>query len=208
MEIKVVIVEDVHDIRNGLQLIINHSEGFKCIGTASSGSEALQIIPQLNPDVVLMDISMPGGMSGIEVIKLLKPKYPHIQFVISTIYEEDEKIFESLKAGASGYLLKKTEPVKLLDAIKDVFNGGSPMSSSIARKVINVFAGETVKSPVDDLSPREQEILSLLTKGMQYKSIAAQLFLSTETVRTHVRNIYEKLQVHSKKEASKLMRGR
>lgn len=200
MPIKIAIAEDVEDIRNGLHLIINHTEGFECGCVCSNGSEALQLMPQYKPDVVLMDINMPG-VNGVEAVRILKPKLPGTQFMMCTVYEEDEHIFESLKAGATGYILKKTPPSKLLDAIQDIYNGGSPMSSTIARKVLSSFNDNTIKQPIDSLSLREKEILQQLSRGMQYKMIADALSLSTETVRTHIRNIYEKLQVHSKEDA-------
>lgn len=200
MSIKVAIAEDIDDIRNGLQLIINATEGFECACVCSNGNEALVNLIAYHPDVVLMDINMPG-VNGVEVVQRLKPKMPNTQFLMCTVYEEDEHIFESLKAGATGYILKKTPPAKLLEAIKEIDEGGSPMSSTIARKVMTSFNNNMVQQPIDDLSQREREILHQLAKGMQYKAIAASLSLSTETIRTHIRNIYEKLQVHTKQEA-------
>lgn len=200
MSIKVAITEDVDDIRNGLQLILNNTEGFTCTLVCRNGEEALRLLPGYQPDVVLMDINMPGT-NGVEVVRQLKPKMPATQFVMCTVYEEDEHVFESLKAGATGYLLKKTQPAKLIEALQDVYNGGSPMSSTIARKVMTSFSSLQVEQPVDQLSLREKEVLAMLGKGMQYKAIAASMSLSTETVRTHIRNIYEKLQVHSREDA-------
>lgn len=200
MNIKVAIAEDIDDIRNGLQLIINSTEGYECNCVCSNGTEALQKIIEYKPNVVLMDINMPYT-NGVEVVRLLKPKMPNTQFLMCTVYEEDEHIFESLKAGATGYILKKTPPAKLLEAIQEIYNGGSPMSSTIARKVMTSFNEKKVQQPIDDLSAREKEILNSLSKGMQYKAIAASLSLSTETIRTHIRNIYEKLQVHTKQQA-------
>jgi DNA-binding NarL/FixJ family response regulator len=198
--IKVAIAEDVEDIRNGLQLIIGYTDGFECGCVCKDGYEALEKIPVYQPDVVLMDINMPG-ITGIEVVKKLKPKYPAIQFMMSTVYEEDEYIFESLKAGATGYILKKTQPARLLEAIQEIYQGGSPMSSTIARKVMTSFSSLTIQHPIDELTSREKEILLQLSRGLQYKIIADNLSLSTETVRTHIRNIYEKLQVHTREEA-------
>jgi DNA-binding NarL/FixJ family response regulator len=200
MLIKVAIAEDIEDIRNGLQLIINHTEGFECGCVCKDGLEALEKIPVYQPDVALMDINMPG-MNGIEVVRKLKQRMLNTQFMMCTIYEEDEHVYESLKVGATGYILKKSQPAKLLEAIQDIYNGGSPMSSTIARKVISSFGENKVTQPIDSLSTREKEILNMLGRGMQYKAIAAAIHLSTETVRTHIRNIYEKLQVHSKEEA-------
>ncbi|MFN8242945.1 MAG: response regulator transcription factor [Ferruginibacter sp.] len=203
MPIKVAIAEDIDDIRNGLMLIINNTEGFECGCACRDGNEAIEKITAYQPDVVLMDINMPG-ISGVEAVRKLKPKLPATQFMMCTVYEEDEHVFESLKAGATGYILKKTQPSKLLEAIQDIHQGGSPMSSTIARKVMTSFNENKVQQPVDGLSFREKEILNMLAKGMQYKMIAAELSLSTETIRTHIRNIYEKLQVHSKEEALRI----
>lgn len=200
MPIKVAIAEDVDDIRNGLQLIISGTEGYECGCVCRNGTEAINELPAYKPDVVLMDINMPG-LNGVEAVRRLKPRMPSTQFIMCTVYEEDEHVFDSLKAGATGYILKKTPPAKLLEAIAEVYNGGSPMSSTIARKVMSSFSENKIKQPVDDLSEREKEILSLLARGLQYKGIAGELSLSVETIRTHIRNIYEKLQVHNKAEA-------
>lgn len=200
MPIKVAIAEDIPEIRTGLQLIINSTTGYECGCVCRDGREALEKIPAYEPDVVLMDINMPG-VNGVEAVRLLKPKMPGAQFIMCTVYEEDEHVFDSLKAGATGYILKKTPPARLLEAITEVYNGGSPMSSTIARKVMTSFAEKKITQPVDDLSEREKEILGLLARGLQYKGIAAELSLSVETVRTHIRNIYEKLQVHTRDEA-------
>lgn len=199
--IRVAIVEDQDEIRNGLTMLINGSEGFRCVGSFRDGEEALMEIPALEPDVVLMDIDMPK-MNGIECIVKLKNECPLLQIMMLTVFEDDDKIFHSLQAGASGYLLKKTPPVKLLDAIQELAAGGSPMSSQIARKVVSVFQqmGES-KKQTENLSEREYEILTYLAKGYRYKEIADTLFISVETVRTHLRNIYEKLHVRSRTEA-------
>ncbi len=202
MIIKVAIAEDIDDIRNGLHLIINSTEGFSCDCICRNGNEAVEKMPAYLPDVVLMDINMPG-INGVEAVRILKQKLPSTQFMMCTVYEEDEHVFESLKAGATGYILKKTAPAKLLEAIQEIYKGGSPMSSTIARKVMVSFAENKVQQPVDALTEREKEILHQLSRGMQYKTIAADLSLSIETVRTHIRNIYEKLQVHNKVEAIK-----
>ena len=200
MNIKVAIAEDIDDIRNGLHLIINSTEGYECGCVCRNGNEALEMMPSYQPDVVLMDINMPG-INGVEVVRSLKTKMPATQFMMCTVYEEDEHVFDSLKAGATGYVLKKTPPSKLLEAISEIYNGGSPMSSTIARKIMTSFADNKTKQPVDELTDREKEILHQLARGLQYKAIAADLFLSVETVRTHIRNIYEKLQVHTRSEA-------
>lgn len=205
--IQVAIVEDIREIKEGLELLIDSSEGFRCIKTYSNAEEAMADLPQINPDVVLMDINLPG-INGIEAVRSLKPKIPATQFIMSTVYEDDENIFESLKAGASGYLLKKTAPSKILESITEVYNGGSPMSSQIARKVIGSFQQ---KNSIDDsnlLTQREKEILKLLARGLRYKEIAAELTISIDTVRTHTRHIYEKLQVQSRIEAINKVLGK
>jgi DNA-binding NarL/FixJ family response regulator len=199
--INVAIVEDEDEVREGLAVLINGSEGFRCIQTYSSAESALPEILKNKPDVVLMDINLPG-MSGIECISKLKASRPGLPIMVLTVYDDDEKIFESLRAGASGYLLKKTPPAKLLGAILELHDGGSPMSGSIARKVVEAFQTMGPSSEqAQNLSKREQEILSLLAKGYRYREIADRLFISIETVRTHLRNIYEKLHVRSRSEA-------
>lgn len=205
--IQVAIVEDIREIKEGLELLIDSSEGFRCIKTYSNAEEAMEDLPQINPDVVLMDINLPG-INGIEAVRVLKPKIPATQFIMSTVYEDDENIFESLKAGASGYLLKKTAPSKILESITEVFNGGSPMSSQIARKVIGSFQQKNSIEDSSLLTQREKEILKLLAKGLRYKEIAAELTISIDTVRTHTRHIYEKLQVQSRIEAINKVLGK
>ncbi len=198
--IRVVIIEDIKEIREGLQMLIDGSDGFICTLTFSNGEEALENLPLLSPDVALVDINLPG-INGIEVVRRLKTRCSQTQFIMSTVYEDDESIFESLKAGASGYLLKKTAPTKILDSITEVFHGGSPMSGQIARKVIASFQQ---KNSIDDselLTQREKEILKSLAKGLRYKEIASDFNIGIETVRSHARNIYEKLQVQSRTEA-------
>ena len=198
--ITVTIVEDNEDIRDGLQILINTNNNFECKYTYNNGQEAVEGL-LLNPtEVVLMDINMPI-MNGIDAIKKLKEIGNKSLFIMSTIYEDDENIFLSLKAGASGYILKKTEPNKILDAIADVVNGGSPMNSQIARKVIASFQRKDPIESNEILTTREKEILKELSKGLRYKEIAASLHISMETVRSHARKIYEKLQVQSRLEA-------
>jgi len=201
MPIHVAIVEDIDEIRAGLAALINAADGFRCIATYASAEAALADLPDWEPDVALMDIELPG-MSGIECMRRLKVRLPKLQIMMLTIYEDDDKIFNSLAAGASGYILKKTPPDKLLEAIQDLHHGGSPMSSQIARKVVQTF--QPKQRPTDvtaELSKREQEILFYLAKGYLYKEIAATLSLSVETVRTHLHHIYEKLHVHTRTEA-------
>jgi DNA-binding NarL/FixJ family response regulator len=199
MNIRVAIVEDTKDIREGLALLIDASDGFECVDNCRDGEMALEKLPLSKPDVVLMDINMPG-ISGVECVRRLKQDLPATQFLMCTVYEEDEHIFNSLKSGATGYILKKTPPDKLLEAIKDIHNGGSPMTGGIARKVMASFIPKTPVIP-NELSTREFEILEALAKGFRYKEIADKMFISIDTVRSHIRNIYEKLQVHSRTEA-------
>jgi len=205
--ISVVIVEDIKEIREGLKLLIDNNAGFECVYTFSSAEEALIEIPKLNPKVVLMDIHLPG-MTGIDCIKQLKPLCKDSLFIMSTVYEDDDNIFESLKAGASGYLLKKTSPVKILEAITEVVDGGSPMSGQIARRVIDSFQKKDSIDTSEILTNKEKEILKALAKGLRYKEIAAEMKISMETVRSHARNIYEKLQVQSRTEALNKIYGK
>lgn len=205
--ISVALVEDIKEIREGLKLLINESEGFECKFVFSQAEEALAELPKLNPQVVLMDIHLPG-MSGIECLKQLKPLCPQTLFIMSTVYEDDTNIFESLKAGASGYLLKKTSPAKILEAITEVVEGGSPMSGQIARKVIASFQKKDNIDASEILTNKEKEILKALAKGLRYKEIALGMGISIETVRSHARNIYEKLQVQSRTEALNKIYGK
>jgi DNA-binding NarL/FixJ family response regulator len=213
-EIRVCVVDDNPDLRNALEEILNMSPGYKCIGTLRNAEEALIKLPLLKPDVVLMDINLGSVESGIDCVKELKPKIPQTNFMMCTVYEENEKIFEALSAGASGYILKKTAPSKMLEAIRELYEGGAPMSSQIARKVVAVFQGKNaVENPerekVDTLlSNREKEILELLSKGLMYKEIADKLFIGQETVRKHVYHIYEKLHVNNRLEAVNKYYGR
>lgn len=199
--ITVSIVEDDARVRESLVGLISRAPGFACLSQYSTGEEALAEIPKNKPDVVLMDINLPG-MSGIDCVRRLKSAEPSLQIVMLTVYENTEAIFKALANGASGYLLKATAPEELLIAIQDVHRGGSPMTSHIARKVVQSFqqAPQSAKA-TDNLSPREQEVLELLAKGFLYKEIADQLHISFETVHTYIRRIYEKLQVRSRTEA-------
>lgn len=207
MDITVCIVDDNDDIRTALEEIVSMTEGYKLLSSFSSGEEALEGLLILRPQVVLMDINL-GGISGIECVRILKPLNPEILYMMCTVYEEDEKIFEALIAGANGYILKKTSPKKLLEAISELNEGGAPMSSQIARKVVAAFRNRPkieesnpAISSISSLSNREKEILEWLAKGMLYKEIATQLFISPETVRKHVYHIYEKLHVNNRIEA-------
>ena len=209
--ITVAIVDDNNDLRRMLEEIISMSEGYRCVGSVATAVEAIRDFPALKPDVVLMDINLGTVESGIDCVRELKPKMPATNFMMCTVYEEDEKIFDALSAGASGYILKKTPPQKMLEAINELYQGGAPMSSQIARKVVAAFSNkaEVKQDPdVHDLSNREKEILELLSRGMMYKEIAASLFISPETVRKHVYHIYEKLHVTNRIEAVNKYYGR
>lgn len=211
-EITVCIVDDVSELRQALEEIVSSVDGYLCIGTMSNATEALTKLPILKPDVVLMDINLGNGESGIDCVRELKTIIPSTNFMMCTVYEDDEKIFEALSAGASGYILKKTEPTKLLDAIKELHEGGAPMSSQIARKVVFAFQNKphsiTNKTEIEQLSSRERQILEELSRGLMYKEIANVLFISPETVRKHVYHIYEKLHVTNRVEAVNKYFGR
>lgn len=214
MPIRVCIVEDNRDILQALEQILELSPGYELAGSFTSGEDALVGIGLVKPHVVLMDIHL-GGIDGIECVRILKSRHPEILYMMCTVYEDDAKIFEALRAGASGYVLKKTTPDKLMESIRELYNGGSPMSSQIARKVVAAFQGQYDQqrtAPVgptypgntehlDSLSKREMEILEMLAKGMIYKEISMELYISPETVRKHVYHIYEKLHVNNRVEA-------
>jgi DNA-binding NarL/FixJ family response regulator len=200
MTIKVGIIEDENQIRQSLSMIIDGSEGFSCRHIYENAEDAILAIPNSDLDIVLTDLHLPGK-TGIECIKELKPICPSVNFLIFTSFEDTDNIFNALKVGAIGYLVKTIQPSKLLDAIVEAYKGGAPMSSQIARKVVQSFNGIHENIELEKLSNREREILDLLSKGLRYKEIADKLFLSTETVRTHIRNTYEKLQVNSRTEA-------
>ncbi len=199
--IHVAIVEDDRRVRESLAVLVDGGEKTRCIGTYSTAEEALDELPAKKPDVVMMDINLPG-MSGIECVRRLKTQLPKTQILMLTMYEDDEKVFQSLVAGASGYLVKRTSPAELLKAIDEVSSGASPMTGKIARTVVEHFHKLKSASPQEEyLSKRESEILDLLTKGYRYKEIADALSISFETVRSHLKSIYTKLQVHSRTEA-------
>ncbi|HEX4349599.1 MAG TPA: response regulator transcription factor [Verrucomicrobiae bacterium] len=200
--IAVSIIEDDRRVRESLCVLINGADNIRCISSHATGEEALEIVPQKKPDVVLMDINLPG-MTGIECARKLKAQMPRLQILMLTMYEDDEKVFQSLVAGASGYLVKRTSPADVLKAIEDVHSGASPMSGKIARTVVEYFQKLQGTAPQQEeyLSKREQEILSLLAKGYRYKEIADALSIGYETVRSHLKNIYDKLHVHSRTEA-------
>ena len=199
--IKVAIVEDRREIREGLAMLIGGTEGFRCTGSYRSMEEALEKIGRELPDVVLNDIGLPG-MSGIEGIKILKGRYPDLLILMLTVYDDDERIFDAMCAGASGYLLKKTPPARLLESLREAVSGGAPMSPEVARRVVALFREIRPPDRADyDLTPHETRLLKLFVEGHNYKTAAAELGVSVHTVSFHLRSIYDKLQVHSKSEA-------
>lgn len=199
--IRISLVEDDADVRQSLALLLNGSAGFQCVSSHRSTEEALVGIPAAKPQVVLVDINLPG-QTGIECVRQLKAQHSEILFLMLTMYEDSNLIFESLTAGATGYLLKRTPPVKILEAIEEAQRGGAPMSSKIARIVVQHFQNQkATASDIKTLSPREREVLGLLAKGHRYKEISDALSISFDTVRAHLRNIYDKLHVRSRTEA-------
>jgi DNA-binding NarL/FixJ family response regulator len=201
MKKSVIIVEDNDGLREQLTQILESESDIKCLGAYVSAEEGLPQILEKRPDVVLMDIKLPG-MSGIQCVALIKKAAPDIQIIMVTVYEDSERIFRALKAGAGGYLVKSSPPEQLIEAIRDAYTGGAPMSSHIARKVVQHFhlLGPSVQE-ADNLSPREREVLDLLAMGFIYKEIGGKLNIGAETVRTHVKNICQKMQVRSRLEA-------
>lgn len=208
MSIRVAIVEDDRAVRENLAVLIDAARGFSCAATCASGEEALQRLPAVVPDVVLMDIHLPGR-SGIACVARLRALLPQTHVIMLTIEENSDRVFESLKAGATGYLVKHVEPAEILAAVAEVHSGGAPMSSHIARKVVTAFRQASVASGTEhNLSPREEEVLRLLAKGHRSKEIADELGVGLGTVNTYVRHIYEKLHVRSRAEAvAKFVRG-
>jgi DNA-binding NarL/FixJ family response regulator len=199
--IKVAIIEDQREIRDGLATLIGFTEGFECIGSYRSMEEAIQKIKGNVPDVLLSDIGLPG-MDGIEGVRILKESYPQLTILMLSVYEDNERIFDALCAGAVGYLLKKTPPAKLLESLREAVAGGAPMSPEVARRVITIFNEIRPPERVDyDLTPHEVRLLKLLVDGHSYKSAANELGVSVNTVSFHLKSIYDKLQVHSKSAA-------
>jgi DNA-binding NarL/FixJ family response regulator len=199
--ISVSIVDDEKQLRDSIKKFVDGSPGFRCVSTYGGAEPALKGLPSDRPDVVLMDINL-GLMSGIECVQRLKVEVPEMLILMLTVYEDTDKIFEALSAGATGYLLKRVSPAKLLQAIRDIHSGGSPMSSSIARKVVASFQKNApAAAKQTHLSPREETVLNCLAKGLTYKQIADQLGISIDTIRTYLRRIYEKLHVQSRTEA-------
>jgi DNA-binding NarL/FixJ family response regulator len=201
VRIRVSIVEDNARVRGSLARLIALTEGFECVSEHGSGEEAMVALPKLKPEVVLMDINLPG-MNGVECVRQLKPLLPATQVMMLTVYENTDLIFQALTAGATGYLLKQTPPAELLAAVREVHGGGSPMTGHIARKVVASFqqAGSSARE-FENLTPRERQVLEHLAKGFLYKEIAEAMSISYDTVHTHIRKIYEKLHVRSRTEA-------
>lgn len=195
--IRISIVEDLAEVRNGLRFLVNQTKGFECVSDYGNAEDALIHLPQDVPDIVIMDIGLPH-QTGIECIRKLKPRYSAMQFMIFTIYEDSDQVFDALAAGASGYLLKEASPDKIISSLRELYEGGAPMSLSIARKIVSSFHSTSVP---EVLSAREIEILELLAKGFLYKEIAGKLFISLGTVRQHIHHIYEKLHVQNRTEA-------
>ena len=200
MPIKVSIVEDLTEVREGLAELVSSDKELLMMQNFDNAESAIEQLPALEPDIVVMDINLPG-MSGIECIKIIKEKCPGTQFMMFTVYETDEKVLQALQAGATGYLLKRTEPKRILESIKELNQGGSPMSSNIARKLVTIFFHEKAKTKKEILSVRENEVLQLLADGLLYKEIADRLHIGHGTVRQHIHNIYEKLHVQNRTEA-------
>lgn len=201
--IRVAIVEDRREEREGLAYLLNRSPGFVCLAACASAEEALAALPKLRPNVVLMDIRLPG-LSGIECVGRLKAEIPETELMMLTVFADHERIFQALAAGASGYLLKKTPPAEILEAVRQLHSGGAPMSGPIARQVIAVFQSRARKTSVADmLSPTEQSVLVWLAEGLLYKEIAEKLRIQVSTVRTHIWHIYRKLHVRNRSEAVK-----
>jgi len=210
MIIKVAIFEDNRSLREGLTAMIGGTSGFECVGSFPNCNNLIKNISQAKPDVVLMDIEMPG-INGIEAVAMIKEEFPEIKILMETIFDDDEKIFNSICAGAEGYILKHTTPAEIMEAITEIHEGGSPMTPSIANRVLKMVKvrPETGSKESFDLTDREKEILTCLVKGMSYKMVADTCFISIETVNVHIKNTYRKLQVHSKSEAvAKAIRGR
>jgi DNA-binding NarL/FixJ family response regulator len=200
MPINICIVEDDAGFRNGLLRLLARTPDFHCLESYPSAEAALQAIPEMAPNVVLMDLNLPG-MNGVDCVRKLKSLLPRVQIIMLTVYEDPDQIYNALSAGATGYLLKQAPPAELLDAIRDVHNGGAPMSSQIARKVVQSFQGIPANNDAEGLSAREREVLDYLAQGFLIKEIGEKLGIGFDTVRTYVRRIYEKLHVHSRAQA-------
>ncbi|MCC7401130.1 MAG: response regulator transcription factor [Chitinophagaceae bacterium] len=200
MPIRVSIVEDLAEVRDGLAELIRSDKELFLLDNFDNAEAAAEKLPYLKADIVIMDINLPG-MSGIECIRVIKEKCPGTQFMMFTVYENDEKVLQAMQAGATGYLLKRTKPQNILESIKELSQGGSPMSSNIARKLLNIFLNEKKSTKKEVLSDRENDVLQLLADGLLYKEIAERLRIAHGTVRHHIHHIYEKLHVQNRTEA-------
>jgi DNA-binding NarL/FixJ family response regulator len=200
---RIIIFDDNEERLNSVNMLLNLAEDFECSGTFKNGNNVIDDIKATSPDLVLMDIDMPG-LNGIEATTIIRKDYPDLPVIIQTIFEENEKIFDCLRAGANGYLLKKTGPEKFLESLREALNGGAPMTGSIASKVLHYFAKEQQSKKDYHLTEREKEILGMLVKGYSYKIIAAECKIAYNTVNNHIRNIYDKLYVSSATEAVSL----
>jgi DNA-binding NarL/FixJ family response regulator len=203
--IKIAIIEDNHFLREGLIQLINGTQGYKCVGAYPDASNVLYNIRRTDPHVILMDIDMPSKMNGIEATFQIKEQFPHIFTIIQTTFEDKSKILQAIRVGASGYLLKNTPPAKLLEAIQDVVAGGSPMTPAIVNKALEMLRESNIATPFETpalsrLTERQKEILEGIVKGKSYKAIADELYITTDTVKFHVKNIYDVLQIHSRHE--------
>jgi DNA-binding NarL/FixJ family response regulator len=207
--INVVIIEDLREVREGLTMLINGTPGFRCSGSYRTMKEAFDHVAGLAPDIILTDIGLPG-LSGIEGARILRERLPNVPILALTVYDDSEKIFAALCAGASGYLLKNTPPAKLLESLTDAVNGGAPMSPEVARRVVNLFRQFQPPEQAEyRLTPQEIELLRLIVNGHHYKTAAQEMGVTVSTVSFHLKNIYAKLQVHSKSEAvAKALRER
>ena len=206
--IPIAIIEDDEDIRESLKSLIETTEDFACTGAFADAESGLEFLTGNPAEIVLMDINLPG-MNGIECVRRLKAAHPEIQFIMCTIFQNDDSVFNALKAGATGYLLKTDDPGKIIDAIRELLAGGSPMTPQIARRVIESFKRPAVNDDIHLLTKRETEMLDFLAKGLRYKEIADKLCISAETVRKHINNVYQKLHVQSRQDAvNKIFGGR
>ena len=211
MNIKVALFEDNPLLRDSLFQLINGSEGFICTGAFADCTDLMRKVESANPDVILMDIDLPGGMNGIEAVGKINQTHPGIMIIMQTVFNDNERIFQSITAGASGYLLKNTSPVRILESIREAATGGAPMTPSIAHKILEVFRGKKSALPAKEqsqLNDRQKEILECIFNGMSSKLIAEKLFIAVDTVRYHVKNIYEILHVHSRDELISKVKGK
>lgn len=198
--IRVAIIEDNHTLRQSLEQLFNRTEDLKCVASLSNLMNVVSELGKCSPDVILMDIGLPN-ISGIEGVRTVKTNFPEVLVLMFTVFDDDEKIFDAIRAGATGYLLKKTPPAEIIESIRLLYQGGAPMSPSIARKVIQAFQTTPTVKDFHDLTAREKEILYSLVDGLSYKKIAEKYYVSISTIRTHITNIYQKLHVNSKSQA-------